>query len=253
MLSIDSSLLYLVGEPTDPIVVWKMLAAPFQKKTWANKLHLRRKLYSLNLKEGGSVQEHIKAMTETFNELSVIGDPITEEDRVVHLLASLPDPYNVLVTALEANADVPKIDVVTERKNMDIGTPRYDSEKMMTVRRKFNGGPNCYHGQKFGHTKRNCPALMDMKPEWRQKKVMKPTHKAHGTEARHNSYSNDESVGCVALHDHALLTAAGEINIWIVDSGATCHMCNDRGLFIQLCNLKEQVDVTLGDGHCLVA
>ena len=30
-------------------------------------------------------------------------------------------------------------------------------------------------------------------------------------------------------------------------------MCNDRGLFIQLCNLKEPVDVTLGGGHCLVA
>ena len=30
----------------------------------------------------------------------VIGDPITEEDRVVHLMASLPDSYNVLVTAL---------------------------------------------------------------------------------------------------------------------------------------------------------
>ena len=159
--------LYLVGEPTDPIVVWKMLAAQFQKKTWANRLHLRRKLYSLKLKEGGSVQEHIKAMTETFNELSVIGDPITEEDRVVHLLASLPDPYNLLVTALEANADMPKMEVVTERllheerKNMDSCTPRYDNEKVMTVRRKFNGGPKCYHCQKLGHIKRNCPALME--------------------------------------------------------------------------------------------
>ena len=56
-----------------------------------------------------------------------------------------------------------------------------------------------------------------------------------------------------ALHDHVLLAAAGEVNSWIVDSGATCHMCNERGLFIQLCNLKEPVDVTLGDGHCLVA
>ena len=144
-----------------------MLAAQFQKKTWANTLHLRRKLYSLKLKEGGSVQEHITAMTETFNELSVIGDPITEEDRVVHLLTCLPDSYNDLVTALEANADMPKMEVVTERllheerKNMDSGTPRYDNEKVMTVRRKFNGGPKCYHCQKLGHIKRNCPALME--------------------------------------------------------------------------------------------
>ena len=61
----------------------------FQKKIWANKLELRRKLYSLRLKEGESVQTHVKVMTELFEGLSVIGDPVGEEDRVVHLLASL--------------------------------------------------------------------------------------------------------------------------------------------------------------------
>lgn len=63
----------------------------------------------------GVVQEHVKAMTEIFEGLSVIGDPILEEDRVVHLLASLPDSYNMQVTAFEANVEVPKFEVVTER------------------------------------------------------------------------------------------------------------------------------------------
>ena len=38
-----------------------------------------------------------------------------EEDQVVYLLASLPESYSVLVTALEASADVPSLAVVTER------------------------------------------------------------------------------------------------------------------------------------------
>ena len=38
-----------------------------------------------------------------------------EEDRVVHLLASLPEPYTMLVTTLKASSDVPKMEVVTER------------------------------------------------------------------------------------------------------------------------------------------
>ena len=94
------SLLYLIGDPEDPITVWQKLAGQFQKKTWANKLELRRKLYSLRLKGGDCVQEHIKIMRELFDALSVVGDPIREEDRVVHLLASLPESYNMLVTAL---------------------------------------------------------------------------------------------------------------------------------------------------------
>ena len=67
------------------------------------------------MREGGSVHEHIKELTETFNDLSVLGDNITDENRVVHLLASLPDSYSVLVTALEANAEVPSMETVTER------------------------------------------------------------------------------------------------------------------------------------------
>ena len=67
------------------------------------------------MKDGESVQGHIKAMTELFNELAIVGDTIEEEDRVVYLLASLPDSFNTLVTALEASKDVPKMEGVTER------------------------------------------------------------------------------------------------------------------------------------------
>ena len=39
----------------------------------------------------------------------------SDEDKVVYLLASLPESLGVLVTALEASSEVPKMDVVTER------------------------------------------------------------------------------------------------------------------------------------------
>ena len=45
VLSIQPSLLYLLGDPEDPVVVWKKLENQYQKKTWANKLELRRKLF----------------------------------------------------------------------------------------------------------------------------------------------------------------------------------------------------------------
>ena len=80
VLAVDPSLLYLLGEPEDPQAVWRRLEEQFQRKTWSNKLQLRRKLYGLKLKEGGSVNEHIKAMSEIFEELAVIGDAISEED-----------------------------------------------------------------------------------------------------------------------------------------------------------------------------
>ena len=36
VLSVNTSLLYLIREPTDPVAVWKKLGSQFQKRTWAN-------------------------------------------------------------------------------------------------------------------------------------------------------------------------------------------------------------------------
>ena len=40
VLSVEPSLLYLIGDPKDPLEVWKKLFDTFQKNTWANKLEL---------------------------------------------------------------------------------------------------------------------------------------------------------------------------------------------------------------------
>ena len=115
VLSVDPSLLYLLGDPEDRVVGWKKLSDQFQKKTWANKLSLRRRLNNLRLKDGDSMSNHIKAMTEIFNELAVTGAAMEDEDKAVTLLASFPEAYNMLVTALEASTEVPQIKVVIER------------------------------------------------------------------------------------------------------------------------------------------
>ena len=161
-LSLEPSLLYLIGDPDDPIVVWKELADQFQKKMWAKKLALRRRLYSLKLKEGDSVHNHIKLMTETFDELSVIGDYPYEENRVVHLLASLSESNDMLVTASQ---DVPKWALVTERLLYEENKMREKETcgaelKAMTSKHYINKkGPKCFHCGKCGHLKCNCRLL----------------------------------------------------------------------------------------------
>ena len=51
VLSVNPTLLYLLEpDPENLALVWKKFAYQFQRKTWANKLALRRKLYNLKLK-----------------------------------------------------------------------------------------------------------------------------------------------------------------------------------------------------------
>ena len=72
-------ILYIIGNPEDPVVLWKKLANQYEKKTWARRLDLRRKLHSMKLKKGNSAQVHMKKMIEPFDFLTVAGETVSEE------------------------------------------------------------------------------------------------------------------------------------------------------------------------------
>ena len=226
------------------------LADQFQK-TWANKLELRRKLYSLRLEDGDSVHSHIKTMTEVFDGLSMVGDPISEEDRVVYLLASLPESYSMLLTALEANAEVPKMELVTERllheerKLKGREEASASNNKVMVAGHRYKKrGPKCHNCGKFGHIKRNCKST----PEWKKSEAKKGSKQKANTAGtkRKDSSSDSESVGLVVQHT---MSSHSRKTTWIVDSGVTCHMCNDRSVFVEFESLETPLKVTLGDGY----
>ena len=243
VLAVEPSLLYLIGDPEDPTTVWEKLQAQFQKKTWANKLTLRRRLHSLQLKDGDSVQDHIKCMMELFNELAIVGDAIEEEDRVVYLLASLPDSFNTLVTALEANEDVAKMEVVTERLLHAERKQREKTcsdEKAMAAKRQLKGrGPRCHYCRKFGHIQRNCTERIKNEGQ------SKPEAAVDTTNGK-----KKKKTGLLTRH---VLGVREPAQNWIVDSGATCHICNSKELFEDLRTLAKPQKVTLGDEHTLEA
>ena len=144
----------------------------FQKKTWTNKLQLRRKPDLLLLKVGEPVQEHIRKMTEIFEELSVVEDPVFKEDKVVHLLASLPDCFGVLVTALKANSEtILKMDVVTERllheerklkENGIVPVTDVDPKALAAERQSKRHLITCHFCRKPGHIKHECWKLAQL-------------------------------------------------------------------------------------------
>ena len=182
VLAIDPTLLYLIGKPKDPQAVWARLEGQFQRKTWANKLQLRRKLFALKLKEGESVNEHIKSMSEIFKALAVIGDPTGDEDKVVHLLASLSNLFDMLVTALEAQLEsMPKGELVTERliheeqKLLEkVASTRtdVDGRKEFTASSQRHPRPGtrnssfkCHFCHKPGHFKKDCRKYLAAKQQ----------------------------------------------------------------------------------------
>ena len=264
VLSVEPLLLYLLGAPKDPQVVWTRLEEQFQRKTWSNRLQLRKRLFSLQLKDGGSVSEHVKAMTEIFEAHAVIGDTLTKEDRVVHLLASLPDSYNMLVTALEAQSkNVPKWELVTERllheelklnEKAPISTDIHGRKVLLASKPSYDHPVRqtltCHYCKKPGHIMRNCRKLAQNQ-KYRgisgRQGFVKQKHSSN-----HPAISTDQDdESFVASMNQAMSTTADHDNR-IIDSGATCHMCNYKELFVEWRPMEVQ-DVLLGDGHKLEA
>ena len=69
--------------------------------------------------------------------------------------------------------------------------------------------------------------------------------------AEDTNSSDGEGTGLVVQH-----ALTGDCNLhdrWILDSGATCHMCNSASQFANLQTLTDSLTVTLGDGHTLQA
>ena len=96
------------------------------------------------MKEGISVEQHLKHMKDITDTLAAIGVPISEEDQVVTLLGSLPRSFATLVTAIEARMEGASLDYVKqaliheEMKHSDLSGQISGAESALT--RAFRRG-----------------------------------------------------------------------------------------------------------------
>ena len=90
-LAVCTSQLYLITSCEKPKDVWDALRNNFERHTLANKLFLKKQYFRNEMKEGTSIETHLKHMKEITDKLASIGAPISEEDQVVTLLGSLPE------------------------------------------------------------------------------------------------------------------------------------------------------------------
>ena len=93
-----------------------------------------------------------------------MGDAIGDSDRIVYLLASLPESYDMLVTAFKAHEAVPDMQVVTERllheerklQDRCSSSSNPASGGALTAKHNFKEGLRCHFCKKFGHIQHNC-------------------------------------------------------------------------------------------------
>ena len=75
--------------------LWNKLGSLYQSKSLVNKLFPQKKLYKLRMRDGDSVEKNLNAFNIVVSQLVSIGIKISDEDKCMNLLCSLPDLWIV--------------------------------------------------------------------------------------------------------------------------------------------------------------
>lgn len=258
-LSVEDDQLIHIRDKKTAKEVWTALKDYHEKNTLTNKVHLMRTICSLKLENGGNVVNHINSMRDTFMKLRDIGqDELSESWSVAMLLSSLSSEYDSLVTALESRNEEEltfglvqnKVIAEYERKLRGGQSSNTSSDSVLKTVAKVS---LCFFCKKSGHQKQNCLKYK----QWMQKQTNRNDDKAKHVPVKEEPSTkvvdkvksvNEKECDFSEENPKEFLISIGnaEIDDWIMDSGATRHVCNNKTYFETLdMSYKSSIEVAI--------
>lgn len=241
-LCIEDNQLAIVKDASSAKDFWDSLRLYHEKTTMTSRVSLLKRLCSLNLEES-----HLMVLDDLFERLTAAGQTLEDSLRIAMILRSLPDSYGGLVTALESRPDADLTMQLVKTKLLD----EYERKKersgdsgsaVKAMKSMKDGAPAmaadrvCFYCKKPGHLRRNCHL-------WQQKKRNgEKSDKKKSDEKSNAKQVTEERCGSVCF-----MVGNNEKSSWIIDSGASCHMTNEKRYFTKFCE-KNGPNVILADG-----
>ena len=231
----------------DARLAWKNLQDKFEPNTGAAKVQLKQEFHQLKL---SSVEEDpdvwLTQLELKRRRLKTLGATIEDDDLILHILNCLPQEYETVMELCEDDLSRGNINLGTVKERIRARYARLqkvseDSEEAVALYMKSQYKKMCSLCGKVGHKSIDCFTLdkNKAKKEAYKKKIQEKLNK-----------SND-LIAMSGFDDEMILIANNKQkfkkNIWIADSGATTHMCNDlEGMF----DLRDSnVSISVGNGQ----
>jgi len=102
-LAVEDHLLTQIASLDTSKAAWDSLKNQFVDDSLHSKLFLRQRFLTTRMNEGDDMRQHLNRMKEMADELAVIGAPISDDDYVTTVCASLPSSYSNWVIAYSRN------------------------------------------------------------------------------------------------------------------------------------------------------
>ena len=255
---------------------WDCLKNQFARESILQKIRLRQQYYSCRFKNGGDMLAHINHLRSLHDQLREMGIEINDKELAMTLLASLPEDFKPLITALDAvgedNVSFEKVkgmllNDLDRRMDRPNSYLKKSDEDALAAKRSFapnfrranrgrNPGPKvneskpfrgvCHFCKEQGHFARDCPKR-NMKNSGDSSNASRSYNSAHCVEED----TMDEVLPQQALH--ASKNPVESSYYWIIDSGATQHMTFDGAALSEYVEFKQPAAITLGDNGVIYA
>ncbi|GJW16056.1 zinc finger, CCHC-type containing protein [Tanacetum coccineum] len=181
ILCLGDRVLREVTKETTTAGIWTKLTSLYMTKSLANRLYLKKKLYTYYMSLGTKLDDHIDEFNKLILDLTNIDIEIEDEDQALMLLTSLPSSYeNFVETLLYGRESLTMEDVLAtlnskELKKRTEGTKEESGDGLYvkgmsnhsgkahsggSSRFKSRGGTSklrCFICHSEGHLKRDCP------------------------------------------------------------------------------------------------
>ena len=275
---VGKSQISMLSRCTDAREMWTRLRDTYMQKDDANILRLEKELQTITWSNGTSLEQYIQRFDDIVDQLRLCGQEVPERQMKLCLLEGIPEKYDNLKEILLHDKGQSYLEMCASLRShhglrMEKGSTkststsaflgeRRDKYKRNNPRRssfppcthcgrknhesddcyfKISGNfhsKTCYNCGKTGHFYKICPngdarfkggknvaMTSNSKHEFkRSRPPKKPSHKkAH---VAYGSANEDK---------------------WIVDSGASQHMCNNKKLFQDFNKYKKREGIYLGD------
>ncbi|KAH9764080.1 hypothetical protein KPL70_001401 [Citrus sinensis] len=207
---------YLVKDEECAMTLWCTLEEKYMLKSPENRLHTMSKVYGFLMKYGVSMHDHVLRFEKLLADLKNLDKDINDEVKTMILLHSLPEEYNNFVTTLIYGKSVIVFkDVCTTLTNLEIRNNDKNSERASS--------------EALGHWRKDCPKAQNR--DWKK------------SVAANMARKEGDSNYSLSITSTTYVASSSE---WLLDTGATYHLCPVREWFTDF-NELESSEVVMGN------
>ncbi len=255
----------------DAGLAWERLKSKHQVEGMATMVELRRKFTQSRLKVGEDPDKWFMNLEHIRNRMSTMGNEITDQELIAHVLANIPDKHSELVTALEGDLetlDVPslqeRVKTFYRRKALSTDYRSRDDVALVGAGRTGLSGAAFVHNfkgrcnkcGKYGHKASVCKDTVEKRKETSRIVCHFCKKPGHVMSRCFKKKFDEKSKKANRGEDIALVVSnegqKWNQEKWYADSGASRHMTNSMtGLMKVQRGINEKI--MIGDGTVVCA